>query len=206
MEWERLTESVGVYQADPYRFNEDSVRLAHFLRVRPHDRALDLGTGNGVLAVYGEALYGGAWTGIDCDPDAIALARASTERNGRRIDFRVLSAADAPKTLGHGAFDRIVTNPPYFTSGDEGSRAVQRHAPASLLSDWCAAAFLLLNNGGTLTLCYPADKLAVLFRALDQNRFAPKRMTLVQSGGTARLALVEAKKLGGDGMTVTVTQ
>ena len=51
-----------------------------------------------------------------------------------------------------------------------------------------------------------ADKLAALFRALDQNRLAPKRLALVGKNGAARLALVEAKKLGGDGVTVTYTE
>ena len=78
-----------------------------------------------------------------------------------------------------------------------------RHAGETLLSDWCAAAFLLLKNGGTLTFCYPAEQLAAAFRALEQNRFAPKRMQLLMGATYARLALIEAKKLGADGVRIT---
>ena len=204
--WEWLIEpQTGIFQ-DPSLgcFTEDSIALAHFLRMRKTDTVLDLGTGNGVLCLYAQALYGGSFTGVDVNEAQIALAVRSAERNGQAIRFLHMRAEDTPKQLGHGAFTRVIMNPPYFTQGGEGVRAEARHADESLLNDWCQAAFLTLNNGGTLTVCYPADRLAALFRALDANRLAPKRTELLLSGRRARLALVEAKKLGADGLTVTV--
>lgn len=206
--WEWLIDGrIGIWQ-DPALgcFTEDSIALAHFLRMRAADAVLDLGTGNGVLCLYAQALYGGTFTGVDTNTAQIALAARSAERNGQPIRFRNLRTQDAPDVFGHGVFDRVVMNPPYFTQGDAGRRAEARHADENLLSDWCRAAFLVLNNGGTLTLCYPADRLAALFRALDQNRLAPKRMELLLSGQRARLVLLEAKKLGADGLAVTVRQ
>lgn len=204
--WEWLIEGkTGIFQ-DPALgcFTEDPIALAHFARIGPSDTVLDLGTGNGVLCLYGEALYGGAYTGIDVNEAQLALARSSAARNGQTIRFLPMRVEDAPDVLGHGAFSRVLMNPPYFTAGDEGKHGTARHAGGELLSDWCCAAFLLLRNGGTLSLCYPADRLAPLFRALDANRLSPKRMQLLLSGSRARLALVEAKKLGGDGLSVTV--
>ena len=203
--WEPLTDTVGLYRTERYTVHEDALRLAEFAAVRSGDRVLDIGTGNGILAIYGNALHGGVWTGIDVDENALALASDSAARNGQIIRFVRMDAADAPESFGHGLFDRVLMNPPYFTAGEQGERALARHGDPSLLDDWLHAAFLLLNNGGTVCLCYPAEKLAALFRALDQNRFAPKRMELLCRGQTARLALVEAKKLGKDGLTVTLS-
>lgn len=203
-EW--LTEPrTGIFQ-DPALgcFTEDAIALAHFFRGRRSDRVLEFGTGNGVVCLYGESLYGGAWTGIDVDAAQLALAKRSAEANGQAIRFLCMRVEDAPDALGHGTFDRVIMNPPYFTTGDVGAHAAARHAHASLLSDWCRAAFLLLNNGGTLTLCYPAQQLAAAFRALDQNRLAPKRTELLLGESQARLALIEAKKLGADGVRITV--
>ncbi len=204
--WEWLIgETTGIWQdAALGCFTEDSVRLAHFLRMRENDAVMDLGTGNGVLCLYAQALYGGRFTGIDTDAAQIALARKSAAQNGQSIDFRVLPVEEAPDTFGHGTFTRVLMNPPYFTQGDEGRRALARHADGQLLDRWCKAAFLLLNNGGTLTLCYPAERLAALFRTLDANRLAPKRTELLLTRSRARLALVEAKKLGADGLILTV--
>ena len=203
--WEWLIEpKTGIFQ-DPALgcFTEDAIALAHFARIGPRDRVLDLGTGNGILCLYAQAMYGGAYTGIDVDGEQLALARRSAERNGQGITFLSMRAEDAPELLEHGAFTKILMNPPYFVTGDAGKHAAARHAEDGQLTDWCGAAFLLLKNGGTLSLCYPADRLAPLFRALDETRFAPKRMQLVMSNARARLALVEAKKLGKDGLTIT---
>lgn len=196
---------VGIFQ-DPTLgcFSEDSIALAHFLRAGAKDTVLDLGTGNGVLCLYAEALYGGAYTGVDTDAEQIALAQRSAAHNRQPIDFRTLSVEDAPAVLGHGRFSRVMMNPPYFTSGDEGRRKTARHASPELLRSWCRAAFLLLKNGGTLTFCYPASALAAAFRALDEARFAPKRTELLMGRGCARLALIEAKKGGADGLILTV--
>ena len=204
--WEPLTGNAGIYRTEQYPINEDSLRLVSFLRVQLKDRVLDFGTGNGILAILSEAEHGGMYTGIDLDSDALALAKESSERNGQTIAFYAVAVSDAPSFFGHGSFDRIIANPPYFTSGPSGARALARHADETLLSDWCHAAFLLLNNGGTFSLCYPADQLTVLLRSLDQNRLMPKRMELVLTGAKARLALVEAKKLGKDGLALTVSR
>ncbi len=195
----------GIYQ-DPALgcFTEDSIALVHFLRMQRSDTVLDLGTGNGVLCLYANALYGGSFTGVDTNAAQIALAARSAEQNGQQIRFRNLRAEDTPCAFGHGSFSRVIMNPPYFTQGDAGRHAEARHADETLLHDWCRAAFLVLNNGGTLTLCYPAERLAALFRALDANRLAPKRMELLLTDRRARLVLLEAKKLGADGVTVTV--
>ena len=197
----------GIFQ-DPALgcFTEDSIALAHFFSAKKTDTVLDFGTGNGVLCLYAEALYGGAYTGIDVNEKQIALARRSAERNGQTIRFEAMRVEDAPETLGHGSFTRILMNPPYFTSGDAGRFSEARHADETQLLRWFRAAFLLLKNGGRLTLCYPAERLAALFRALDQTRFAPKRVQLIMQGSQARLALVEAKKDGADGLTFSVTQ
>jgi len=204
--WEWLVEpKTGIFQdPDLGCFTEDSIALVHFARIGKTDAVLDLGTGNGILCLYAETRYGGTYTGVDVDAAQIALARQSAERNGQAIRFCTLRAEDTPEAFGHGTFSRVLMNPPYFTDGDPGRREIARHAEKTLLADWCRSAFLVLKNGGTLTFCYPAEQLAAAFRALERERFAPKRIKLVMSGARARLALIEAKKLGADGLTVTV--
>lgn len=200
--WEVLSESAGVYRNSRYPVHEDALRLCEFFRCRKTDRVLDCGTGNGILAIYARSLHGGIYTGIDIDPDAVSMAVESASRNGQDISFLCLPVESAPERLGHGAFDCVLMNPPYFTSGDCGVNALARHAEKDLLDQWLAASFLLLKNGGTLTLCYPACQLPQLFRSLDRARFAPKRLRFEYQGDKARLALIEAKKLGGDGIVI----
>lgn len=202
-EWEQLTETAGVYRNASCPVHEDALRLAEFCCCKSSDRILDIGTGNGILCVYACALHGGTYTGIDVDGEAVALAKRAALRNDQQIAFFPLDAVDAPAFFGHGQFDRILMNPPYFTSGDTGRNAAARHADGSLLDQWLAVSFLLLKNGGTLCLSYPAEKLAELFSLMQNHRFMPKRMKLLFSKDRARLVLIEAKKDGKYGLLIT---
>lgn len=90
------------------------------------ERAIDLGTGSGILAVAAARLGVARILAVDDDPDAVAAATANAERNGvaARIDCRladaaVLAAAPAPLVLANllaaahvklaAAFRRLLT-------------------------------------------------------------------------------------------------
>ena len=90
-------EGLVLYQDDALpRFDADAVHLAHFLRLRRGERAIDLGCGTGVLCVLGAAFTGAAFTGVDIEPRLVALARRSAKENGQDIAFLTLDARDAP--------------------------------------------------------------------------------------------------------------
>ena len=208
MRWESLQfEQYGIYQDEELgRFTEDPVHLVHFLHAKKNERAVDLGTGNGIIPLYAEALYGCSFTGIDVDREQLRLARLSAERNGQHILFHQMDVSDAPKALGCGQFDLVTMNPPYFSSasaGQDGQRASQRHGDR--LGDFLSAAFLLLNNGGRLCLCFRADALVDLLALMRINRLEPKRMELLSAGKRVKVVLLEAKKLGKPGMDVFVS-
>lgn len=186
-------------------FSQDSVLLANFLRLTPADRAVDLGAGNGILSILGQAKTGASFVGIEPDAAQCALARQSAALNGQDIPFLCFTAAQAPSELGHGSFSAAVMNPPYFTTGDQSSqpaRAAARHCDSALLTEFLSAAFLLLKNGGKLFICYPANLLTDLLCALRANRLEPKRLrpALPTAAGAPNRVLVEAKKLGRPGL------
>ncbi len=186
-------------------FSEDAVLLAHFLCLTPRDFAVDLGAGNGVISMLGQAKTGARFAGVERDEAQCALARQSAKQNGQDIAFYCLDVADAPGVLGHGAFSAAVMNPPYFTVGDVSknrSRAAARHGAPGVLDTFLAAAFLLLKNGGRLFLCYPAAQLTSLLCALRAHRIEPKRLctALPDASGAPQRLLVEAKKLGKPGL------
>ncbi len=208
MRWESLQfEQYGIYQDEALgRFSEDPVRLVHFLHAKKNERAVDLGTGNGVIPLYANALYGCPFTGVDIDGARLELARLSARRNGQDIAFHELDVSQAPKALGCGRFDLVTMNPPYYSQGSAGEdlqRARQRHGDR--LNDFLSAAFALLDNGGRLCLCYRADGLVDLLRLLRNNRLEPKRMELAAAGGRVKVVLVEAKKLAKPGLDVFVS-
>lgn len=191
--------------SDAACFSEDAVLLSNFLRLSPRDSAVDLGAGNGIISILGQAKTGARFTGVECDGAQCALAQRSAELNGQEITFHCLDVADAPGVLGYGAFTAAVMNPPYFSAGEPAgnpARALARHGEKPLLGRFLHAAFLLLNNGGKLFLCYPAAQATDLFSALRANRLEPKRLrpALPDGCGAPQRLLVEAKKLGKPGL------
>ncbi len=208
MRWESLQyKHFGIYQDETLgRFTEDPVHLVHFLEAKAAERAVDLGTGNGIIPLYANALYGCPFAGVDVDEGQLALARLSAERNGQFIRFHCLDVSAAARELGYGQFDLVTMNPPYFSAasaGEDPQRARQRHSDR--LGDFVQAAFDLLNNGGRLCLCYRADGLTDLLSLLRQKRLEPKRMELLMHRQKVKLALIEAKKLAKPGMDIFVS-
>ena len=197
-----------LYQHTDYeRFNADALWLCAFLRANATDRVVELGSGSGVICVLGADNTGARFTGVERQERLVALAQKSAAYNKQDIRFLCADVAQAPAILGHDAFSIAVMNPPYFTSGERSehkSRSLARHDAGDTLAVFLSSAFALIKNGGKLFLIYPASALPELMRALEQARFAPKRMKLVYSKAdeNALRVLIEAKKDGKSGLVI----
>lgn len=188
-------------------FNADAVLLANFFRAKEGEPAVDLLSGIGVIALLAAAKTGASFCGVELQETLCELANRSAVMNGQDIRFYCMDALEAPAFFGHGRFMRAVMNPPYFQTGEQSpvpARAAARHEKTPL-SELLNAAFLLLNNGGSLFLCYPAKQLTDVLARLRTARLEPKRLCLTVQGEQARLALIEAKKLGHPGLTEIFT-
>ncbi|MGH7498519.1 MAG: N5-glutamine methyltransferase family protein, partial [Gemmatimonadales bacterium] len=79
-------------------------------------RVANVGTGSGCIALSLAAE--GAFSevvGTDLSADALALARENRERSGSRV---ALVQGNLCGPLRHGAFDALISNPPYLTAGE----------------------------------------------------------------------------------------
>src|SRR3712207_7313528 len=75
---------------DPQRFcfGMDAVLLSAFARKRPQDRALDLGTGTGVIPLLMHARYGGHdFTALEIQEASADMARRSVALNRLEEDI-----------------------------------------------------------------------------------------------------------------------
>lgn len=73
-------------------------------------RVLDIGTGSGALAVTLALELGAAAVATDLSRDALWVARGNAARLGARVEFVQCDLASAVA----GAFDLVVSNPPYI--------------------------------------------------------------------------------------------
>lgn len=126
-------------------------------------RALDVGTGSGVVALMLAQRFPhlSLIRGVDIDAGAVAQAQANFEASpwAARLqavqgDFRErMTAADE-------RYDLIVSNPPFFTGGKgmEASREQARQREALPLDVLIARVGELLAPGGALAIIIPYDQ------------------------------------------------
>lgn len=98
------------YQTPP-RIAADALNLAHLHTGFDNADVMDLGTGNGILAIAA-ALLGGNVNGFDTDPAAVTVARGNAARLQNEysltVDFTVADITDITRDA-----DIVVMNPPF---------------------------------------------------------------------------------------------
>lgn len=78
-------------------------------------RILDAGTGSGCIAVTVALEFpSAACTAFDVSRAALGVARSNAERHGADVRFAVGDMLDDPPDDWRGAFDVLVSNPPYI--------------------------------------------------------------------------------------------
>jgi tRNA1Val (adenine37-N6)-methyltransferase len=195
-----------------YRFNLDSLILAHFVFVRPGSVNLDLGCGNGIIAlVLANRFNRTHWHGLELQAGPAELARRNAETNGLdgRVQIEEGDARNFKKIYKPHFFDNIVFNPPYrrLSSGrmnPSGEKAIARHEVAGSLADFLTAARYALKPAGRVFAIYPATRLVKMVSLFRKNAIEPKRMKLVFSdaASAAEFVLLEGRGSGREELKV----
>jgi len=188
-----------------YRFTLDALLLAHFAASEVPGGAgpvLELGAGSGVVSLLLVRQFGRTRvTALELQPAVHARLVRSVALNGCEAqvqpllgDLRELRTLVAP-----GRFAQVVSNPPYRRAGGgvvspDAERALSKQELACSVDAVCAAARHALAPGGTLSLVYPAFRLAEVLGALGAARLQPRALRLVHArvGAPATRFLVHA--------------
>jgi release factor glutamine methyltransferase len=158
-------------------------------------RVLDVGTGTGAVALAIAQEHPGAQvTSLDVSPDALALAAENAQLNGLQVELRLGDIRDGLE----GAFDLVVSNPPYVTPDeiDELEPEVRDHEPRSALvgpgvpEAVAEQARTLLVPGGWLVVELGAGQHAAYAEHLRTLGFGPTTITPDLSG---RERIIEAQ-------------
>lgn len=197
-----------IQSEDVFSFSMDAVLLAHYATVRPNDRVLDLGTGNGVipLLLTTRTRYPlTSITGLEIQPRLADMARRSVHGNGLQELVQIIEGdmKDAVSMFGHGQFDIVTCNPPYLPCGQGDTNInehvrLARHEVTCSLRDAVRAASLMVKSSGKTAFVHRPDRLAELISEMRQHKLEPKRMRLVYPRVNQRpsIVLVEAIKNG----------
>lgn len=202
-----------IQKTDGLTYGTDAFLLSVYPPAQPRGRALELGTGTGIVSLLCAAR--GQFAHIDAvevQADFAELASRNVALNGlesrvtvHHADLRDLRAAD----LG-GEVDVVLANPPYMRA-DTGrlnrtdAKSVARHEIMGGIDDFCAAAERLLRWGGRFVCVWRPDRLIDLIAALRAHNLEPKRMTAVHADAEtpASMVLVDARRGGAPSLDLT---
>ena len=196
-----------IQKTDGFCFGMDAVLLSGFASVKPGERALDLGTGTGIIPLLLSAkTKGDHFTGLEIQTEIMKMAQRSVALNGleKKIDIIQGDIKEASRIFGAASFDVVTSNPPYMNDahglknpGDV--KAISRHEGLCTLEDVVREGTKALKPGGRFYMVHRPHRLAEIITVMRQYKLEPKRMKFVHpfADKDANMVLIEAVRGGG---------
>ena len=196
-----------IQKTDGFCFGMDAVLLSGFASVKPGERALDLGTGTGIIPLLLSAkTKGDHFTGLEIQTEIMKMAQRSVALNGleKKIDIIQGDIKEASRIFGAASFDVVTSNPPYMNDahglknpGDV--KAISRHEVLCTLEDVVREGPKALKPGGRFYRVHRPHRLAEIITVMRQYKLEPKRMKFVHplADKDANMVLIEAVRGGG---------
>ena len=168
-------------------FGMDAVLLSSYAKVKKNEKALDLGTGTGILPILLEAKNEGEhYTGLEIQEESADMARRSVMHNHLedKIDIVTGDIKEAGAIFGAASFHVITTNPPYMIGehglkNDNEALYIARHEALCTLDDVLRESARLLRPKGRFYMVHRPFRLPEILAKMTQYGIEPKRMRLV---------------------------
>lgn len=201
---ERLSDDIFIEVSDEHTFGTDALLLAYFASPKNKDKALDMGTGCGVIPFLW--LRNPEQSPVHCldiQQSAIELVEHSIARNnlGGRLVAHLCDLREIRGEFPAEGFSLVTMNPPYKPVGTgieskSDSAKIARHEICCNIEDAVKAAAYLLKFGGRFCMCHRPERLADAVCLMRQYSLEPKRLRFVvdKMGQEPFLFLIEGKK------------
>jgi len=172
---------------EKFCFGVDAVFLSDFVRVRPGESVLDLGTGNGIIPVLLSAKTEARHiTGLEIQADTAEMARRSVAHNHLedRIDIVTGDIKEAAELFRPAFFDVITTNPPYMLAdhgirNPDDAKAVARHEILCTLDDILRESMRLMQDKSRFYMIHRPFRLTEIMIKMHEYKIEPKRIRFI---------------------------
>lgn len=201
-----------IQDPNKFCFGVDAVFLSDFVRVKPGETVLDMGTGNGIIPVLLSAkTQGKKFTGLELQPDTAEMARRSVRLNHleERIEIVTGDIKEAAEIFKPAFFDVITTNPPYMPAehglrNPDSARAIARHEVMCSLDDILRESMRLLQDKGRFYMIHRPFRLTEIMIKMNQYKIEPKRIQFIYPYIDKEPAMVLIEGVRGARSRVTV--
>ena len=215
-EHERLDDLQNGYfiiqNTQDFCYGIDAVLLSGFAKVKKGERALDMGTGTGIIPILLKAkTQGEHFTGLEIQERSAEMARRSVAYNHLEdtVTIRTGDIKEAAAIFGRASFSVVTCNPPYMT-GSHGlanphlPKAIARHEVLCTLEDVISQASQVLKPHGRFYRVHRPFRLAEIMGLMMKYKLEPKRMRLVYPFVDKEPNMVLIEGLSGGHSRITV--
>lgn len=176
-----------IQNPDGFCFGVDAVFLSDFVKVKPDETVLDMGTGNGIIPVLLSAkTRGRKFTGLEIQADTADMARRSVAYNHLedRIEIVTGDIKEAAEIFKPAFFDVITTNPPYMLAehglrNPDSAKAIARHEVLCTLDDILRESMRLLQDKGKFYMIHRPFRLTEIMIKMSHYKIEPKRLQFI---------------------------
>ena len=199
-------------QAQHFKIGTDSILLADFANCTGAKKGIDLGCASGIISLLLLIRAGKLhMTGLEILPEAAELAKLNMSANdlSERSEIICGDIRRHRELFRTGAFDMVVSNPPYFSvnsgiQSPDDKRAGARGENLCTLEDICACASFLLHTGGSFNLVHKPERLSEIFCTMNAYGIEPKRLRMVshRADSAPNLVLIEGRRGGKPGLKI----
>lgn len=201
-----------IQDPEKFCFGVDAVFLSDFVRVRPGETVLDMGTGNGIIPVLlAGKTQGKKFTGLEIQTETADMARRSVEYNHLEDRIQIVTGdiKEAAEIFRPAFFDVITVNPPYMISrhglrNPDDAKAVARHEVLCSLDDILRESMRLLQDKGRFYMVHRPFRLAEIMIKMNHYKIEPKRLKFIHPyiDREPVLVLIEGVRSGKSRVTV----
>lgn len=192
-------------------FGCDAVELANFVSGGVKDKAVDLGSGTGIITILLAGKKKIPCVGVEIQPEMADMSRRSIELNGLSATASVICAPmqGVAASIGRESASIVVCNPPYRKAGTGEKQtspmvALARHEIAVTLREVVQTANELLKNGGYFYIVHQTERLAEVITECGNIGLEPKVLQILTpaNGKKPHLFMLKCKKGGSVGLEV----
>ena len=195
-----------IQKTNGFCFGMDAVLLSGFASVKQGERAIDLGTGTGIIPILLSAkTEGKEFVGLEIQEEMADMAARSIAMNQIEDRVKIIRGdiKEAGAVFGRASFDVVTSNPPYMNDAHglknpDLPKAIARHEVLCTLDDVVRSAAELVRPGGRFYMVHRPHRLAELITTLKQYKMEPKRIKMVHpyQNKDANMVLIESVRGG----------
>lgn len=183
---------------DGYRATSDAVLLSASISPVKNQKVLDVGMGTGAVSLCLSARCPECQiTGLEIQPEMVKIATENVMFNKK--DIQVVSGdITKPTGLEHGAYDYVLTNPPFMIEDQVSpnkTRDIAHRESAVCLADWIKGCLKYVANRGYFVMINRADRLPEILSLLYPKTAGIRVVPIfTKQGEPAKRVIVIARK------------